>query len=271
MHLAKTWILRQLRFAGVGSASLMAFLLLLANMPALAQDASGIVSGTVTDPSDSVVPDALVKLIQTSTGATKTLSADASGSFAFLSVQPGQYTLSVTAQGFKSFENQNINLTSSERLSLGRIALQVGSSTESITVVSQGTVVQTESSERSAVITSAQMRDLSSLSRSWTTYMLTIPSVYSDPGDGGSPSIAGQPASSNSINLDGIGGDAENGGPRFRVSLDDIAEVKVVATNPPAEYGFHPGAVIDIVTKSGTKAFHGTGSYYKRHEEFNAN
>ncbi len=261
MHL-KTCFLR--------SASLMAFLLLLANVPARAQDVSGIVSGTVIDPSDSVVPGALVKLVQTSTGATKTLPTDAGGSFAFLSVQPGQYTLSITAQGFKSFENQNINLTSSERLSLGRIGLQIGSPTESITVVSQGAMVQTESAERSAVITASQMRDLSSLSRSWTSYMLTIPSVYNDAGDGGSPSISGQSASSNSINMDGIGGDAENGGPRFRISLDDIAEVKVVATNPPAEYGFHPGAVIDLVTKSGTREFHGTAAYYKRHEQFNA-
>jgi len=121
---------------------------------------SGIITGTVTDPSDAVIPLAAIKL------------------------------------------------TESERLSLGKIVLQVGASTESVTVVSQGTPVQTESSERSAVITSAQIRDLSSLSRSWTTYMLTIPSVYSDPGVGGSPSIAGQPASSNSINLDVIGGDA---------------------------------------------------------------
>ena len=64
MHLIKTWILRRLQFAGFGSASLMVLLLPLANLPARAQDVSGIVSGTVTDPSDSVVPGALVKLIQ---------------------------------------------------------------------------------------------------------------------------------------------------------------------------------------------------------------
>ncbi|HWE52989.1 MAG TPA: hypothetical protein VG273_24570 [Bryobacteraceae bacterium] len=67
---------------------------------------------------------------------------------------------------------------------LGRIAAASSASTESVTVVAEGAAVQTESGERSAVITAAQFSDLSSLTRSWTTYMLTIPSVYSDPGDG---------------------------------------------------------------------------------------
>lgn len=237
-----------------------------------AQNISGIISGTVTDPTDAVVSGATVKLTQDSTGATMTSTTDSEGSFAFLSVLPGRYSLSITAKGFKGFERQNTNLTSSERLSLGRIALQLGSASESVTVVSQGAAVQTESSERSAVITGAQISDLSSLSRSWTTYMMTLPSVYSDAGDGGgSPSIAGQPASSNTLNIDGINGDSANGNAQWRLNVDDVAELKVIATNPPAEYGFHPGAVIDVVTKSGTQQFHGTGCYYKRHEEFNAN
>jgi Carboxypeptidase regulatory-like domain/TonB-dependent Receptor Plug Domain len=259
MHLVKTSILHQRRFAGFGSASLMAFLLLLANMPAQAQEITGIISGTVTDPSDAVVPGAAVKLTLDATGESKAVSTEATGAFTFLNVLPGQYTLSISAQGFKGLERKNINLTSSERMALGRIALQVGAATESVTVVDQGAAVQTESSERSSVITSAQMSDLSSLTRAWTTYLLTIPSVYADGGDGSSPSIAGQPASSNTIIMDGIGGDGENGGPRFRVNLDTIAELHVIEANPPAEYGNHPGAVINIVTKSGTRDFHGAG------------
>ena len=239
--------------------------------PVFAQDLAGIVSGTITDPSDAAVPNAAVKLVLDDTGDTRTQNANSTGYFAFLDLLPGKYTLSVTAAGFRGLERQNINLTASERLSVGRIALQIGAANETITVTAQGAVVQTESGERSAEITSAQVQNLSSLSRSWTSYMLTIPGVYSDSGEGGTPSIAGQPSSSNSINVDGVGGDAENGSPRFRVSLDEIAEIKIIETNPPAEYGFHPGAVIDIVTKSGTRDFHGSGCYYKRHEEFNAN
>src|SRR5260370_39023871 len=71
--------------------------------------------------------------------------------------------------------------------------------------------------------------------------------------------------------MDGIGGDGENGGPRFRVNLDEIAEMHVIETNPPAEYGNHPGAIINIVTKSGTRDFHGAGCYYIRNEALNAN
>ena len=252
-------------------ACLLSVLFCLLTLPASGQEITGIISGTVTDPSDAVVPGAAVKLTLDATGESKNASTEGNGTFAFLNVLPGQYTLSISAQGFKGLEKKNINLTSSERMALGRIALQLGASTESVTVVAQGAAVQTESSERSAVITSTQMSDLSSLTRAWTTYLLTIPSVYADGGDGSSPSIAGQPASSNTIIMDGIGGDGENGGPRFRANLDTIAELHVIEANPPAEYGNHPGAVINIVTKSGTRDFHGTGCYYIRNEALNAN
>jgi hypothetical protein len=99
-----------------------------------AQDISGIISGTVTDPTDAVVPGAAIKLTQDSTGATMTFTTDSEGSFAFLSVPAGRYTLSITAQGFKAFARQNTNLTSSERLSLGRIALQLGAASESVII-----------------------------------------------------------------------------------------------------------------------------------------
>jgi hypothetical protein len=261
-----------IQFAGFRyPACFLAVLCSLLTLPAGGQEITGIISGTVTDPSDAVVPGATVKLTLDATGESKSVSTEANGTFAFLDVFPGQYTVSISAKGFKGLERKNINLTSSERMALGRIALDIGAATESVTVVSQGAAVQTESSERSAVITAAQVRDLSSLTRAWTTYMLTIPSVYADGGDGSSPSIAGQPASSNTIVMDGIGGDGENGGPRFRANLDEIAELHVIETNPPAEYGNHPGAIIDIVTKSGTKDFHGSGCFYIRNEALNAN
>jgi hypothetical protein len=260
------------QFAGFRyPACLLSVLFCLLTLPASGQEITGIISGTVTDPSDAVVPGAAVKLTLDATGESKNASTEGNGTFAFLNVLPGQYTVSISAQGFKGLEKKNINLTSSERMALGRIALQLGASTESVTVVAQGAAVQTESGERSAVITSAQMSDLSSLTRAWTSYMLTIPSVYADGGDGSSPSIAGQPSSSNTIIMDGIGGDGENGNPRFRANLDEIAELHVIGTNPPAEYGNHPGAVIDIVTKSGSKDFHGAACYYIRNEALNAN
>src|ERR1039457_4531272 len=193
-RLAKTTIPRRIRSAvPCFAAGLIIVLLSLFTLPASGQEITGIISGTVTDPSDAVVPGAAVKLTLDATGESKSVSTEATGAFAFLNVLPGQYTLSIAAQGFKGLERKNINLTSSERMALGRIALQLGASTESVTVVDQGASVQTESGERSAVITSAQMSDLSSLTRAWTSYMLTIPSVYADGGDGSSPSIAGQP------------------------------------------------------------------------------
>src|SRR5260370_2963411 len=197
----------------------LAVLFSLLRLPLGAQEITGIISGTVTDPSDAVVPGAAVKLTLDATGEARNVITDANGTFAFLNILPGQYTLSIAAQGFKGLEKKNINLTSSERVPLGRIALPLGAATESVTVVAQGAAVQTESSERSAVITASQVSDLSSLTRAWTSYMLTIPSVYADGGDGSSPSIAGQPSSSNTIIMDGIGGDGVTAGRRFLANL----------------------------------------------------
>src|SRR5258708_6689763 len=127
------------QFAGFRyPACLLGVLFSLLTPPASGQEITGIISGTITDQSDAVVPGAAVKLTLDATGESKNVSTEANGTFAFLSVFPGQYTLSISAKGFKGLERKNINLTSSERMALGRIALEVGSATESITVVAQG-------------------------------------------------------------------------------------------------------------------------------------
>ena len=96
---------RPFRAAAFGTANVIAFLLLLVNMPASGQEISGIISGTVTDPSDAVVPGAAVKLTLNATGASQNVSTEANGTFAFLNVLPGQYTVSISAKGFKGLEN----------------------------------------------------------------------------------------------------------------------------------------------------------------------
>src|ERR1700694_1019590 len=98
-HRVQTSIHRRSRSAGFYCpACLLTIFLLLLALPVQAQDNAGIISGTVTDPTDSVVPGASVKLTQTSTGLTWSATADPTGSFTFLSVVPGQYALSVSAQ-----------------------------------------------------------------------------------------------------------------------------------------------------------------------------
>ncbi len=116
--------------------------------PALSQQVTGSISGSVRDSSGLSLDHAPLRLVNTATGAEREAQSNESGDFVITSVDPGQYKLSVQAPGFKSFEKTGIVLTASERLSVGNLVLQLGDVSERITVEAQGTVVQTASAGR---------------------------------------------------------------------------------------------------------------------------
>src|SRR5256885_12356796 len=105
----------------------------------LAQSSSGTITGRVLDPTGQAVPAATLTLTKTDTRDARTLSTTATGDFVFTALQPGPYTLTVKASGFKTFEKTDLNLSASERLPAGDIVLQVGSLTETINVTSDTT------------------------------------------------------------------------------------------------------------------------------------
>jgi len=118
-----------------------AFLLLMLGLAwgVTAQTISGTIVGTVTDPSGLAIPGANVTLTQTTTGVQlKTQTSATTGDFAFNSIAPGIYSLTIEVAGFKKVERTAINLAVNERLSVGTIALEVGSPSEIVTVESQG-------------------------------------------------------------------------------------------------------------------------------------
>jgi hypothetical protein len=107
-----------------------------------AQTITGMIVGSVTDPTGLAVVAASVTLTRTTTGVQRKAETNTSGDFSFAALEPGAYDLAVEARGFKKTERTTINLTANERLSTGTIALVVGALTESITVQAEGTVVQ---------------------------------------------------------------------------------------------------------------------------------
>ena len=174
-----------------------------------------------------------------------------------------------------------MNLSANERLSLGAIRLKIGDVTEKVTVEAVGAAVQTASSERAAQLTSNQINMVLVRGRDVLSLLRLLPGVSntSDPnalGDGtgaAMPYIQGQQYQFNTFNVDGVAGN-DLGNPYAASSstnMDAIGEVTVLLNNYQAEYGRNGGAFINIVTKSGTRDFHGTGYWYKRHEMFNAN
>ena len=248
---------------------------------AVAQSVSGSISGTVVDQSGQMMPGATVTLIDEQTGARRTLPTSDTGAFVFSAVQPGRYAVRIEMSGFTAVERKNITLPANERLSLGAITLTVGGVTETVTTTAQGSLVETTSSDRSALITSTQIdmvavrgRDVMSLLRilPGVAYGGDIEAVAGSFGST-SPNISGNRATWNTISFDGLVGN-DLGSPQVfssSINFDAIGEVKVQLNNYQAENGRNGGAMVNIVTKSGTKAFKGSAYGFKRHESLNAN
>jgi hypothetical protein len=245
-----------------------------------AQTITGSIAGTVMDKSGLAVANANVTLIQPSTGAQRRTQTGITGDLVFNVLEPGVYELSVEAAGFKKFQRTAINLTASDSLSLGTITLEVGSVAESVTVRGQGAAVQTASTEHSGVLTDSQVQDLLIKGRNVITLLQLLPGVV-DTNAPDAPdrnfaiglSVNGGRRNSINLTIDGVGTQDSGTGwiNTANISMDAIAEVKVLLNNFQAEYGRARGASVQLVGKSGTREFHGSFSYFKRNEEFNAN
>src|SRR5215471_1950958 len=262
------------------------FLLLAAAVAnnAFAQAVFGVIRGSVVDSTGLPVPAAKVSVVNQSTRETRTLSADPAGDFVFPALIPGPYTIITEASGFKKFEKKNLLLSAEERLDAGQLRLEIGQVTESVSVVASTTPLQTASSERSATISGSEMAELPILSRNISSYMRLLPGAVEQGGVGSDnytwqtdptapmPTVSGVSAQFSSLSHDGISitEDGSAGWPNGHVNPDAIAEVRILLNNYQAEYGRNGGSVVNMITKSGTQNFHGTGYTYFRNEQYNA-
>jgi hypothetical protein len=258
------------------------FLAVLFSAPICAQmTVTGMIGGTVMDPSGTAVPNAKITLISESTKQIREASSGDSGSFNLVAVLPGTYTIRAEHAGFRTFERTGIVVTANERIALGQLQLQVGSVNETITVAAQSAHVETDTAEASAEITSNQISTLTARGRDIVSMMRTIPGVsyQADQDSAGgsygtsSPSIRGANANMNILAVDGVVSN-DMGTPSVFSSvttMDAIGEVKIVLNSYRAEYAGNGGTVVMIVSKSGGTEFHGNGYYYGRNEALNAN
>ena len=243
-----------------------------------AQTVSGSISGVVVDPHGAVIPSVSVKLISESTGAIREATTDARGEFTFNAVFPDSYTLSVEQTGFKKYEKKNIVLNPSDRLSAGQVQLQIGSANESISVVAEGAAVQVASSERSGIVTSEQVEDLTVINRDFSVLASLQPGVVYNAGaeaqsfSGNSTfNVNGGRTGQNNIGIQGVPVENSNGGNyNTFISMNAIQEVKIVSTSSQAEYGRKSPAPSEAVVKQGTTHYHGEVYWYQRNNVFNA-
>jgi hypothetical protein len=258
-------------------------ILFLVAVTGCAQTITGSMSGRIVDQQGSAVPNATVTAIEPATKVSLTTKTGVGGEFAIAGLLPGTYTLNVEAVGFKKLARSGIGLDANDKLALGDVALEVGAVTESIEVSAQAVLLQSDSVERSATIVGTQVSNIEVNGRHPLDMAKLVPGVnfttgtsyaVGNSGTGANTfAVNGARPSQNQLSINGIGNvdTGNNGGMNVSVSIDSIAEFKMLTSSYQAEYGRSVGAQIELVTKGGSDAFHGSGYWYHRNEGLNAN
>src|SRR5499427_4427616 len=254
--------------------------LLFARGSAISQTVTGTISGMVVDSSGAIMAGTTVRLVNEQTGFSRTASTNEEGRFSFAAVQPGTYTVKVEHQGFQTLEKQSVVLSANEVLPLGNLQLNTGQVSETVTVTTQGSVVEKESSDLTARLTADQIALISTKGRDITSLLRLLPGTSNDDdieavGEGfgtNLPNISGQRGRSTVASIDGLNASEPSGSNKLSMTInqDAVAEVKVLRNNYGAEYGNNGGAIINLVTKGGTKDYQGSAYYFLRNEALNA-
>ena len=257
-------------------------LLLLASV-AFAQGDRGTITGTIADPAGAVVAAAPLEARNTENGAVYQAASSATGNFTLSQLPTGTYELSVNVSGFKKYVRQNIALGVAQVLRLD-IALEVGATTDSVTVTETAPMLKTESGELSHNVTSQSLDELPVLGigsagsasgegiRNPLAVTQLIPGATFS-GSGNLTRVNGAQGNTNAIRIEGQ--DATNGylngfSAQTQPSVDAIQEISIQTSNYSAEFGQVGGGLFNMTMKSGSNQFHGTAYDYFVNEIFNA-
>ena len=268
------------RFAGCGL--LITVMALLCSATSFAQVTSGTIFGTVKDQSGAYVANAKVSVRDAETGVDRSVSTSEGGGFVVPNLPPGTYAIAIELAGFKRLEKTGIILSAADHLNAGDFVLTVGVAEEQVTVTAESGELQLQSNsgERSDLITNKQLNDVALNGRNVLDYMKLIPGVISSfdghaSGTGGldSMNINGTRANQHEFTIDGASNvdTGNNGGTHVTINPDAIEEVKILTSNYQAEFGKAAGGQIAIVTKGGTNKWHGDVRFFHRNEGLNAN
>ncbi|MGA3041519.1 MAG: TonB-dependent receptor [Bryobacteraceae bacterium] len=237
---------------------------------------TGEITGTVTDPTGAIIAGATVTLTSPSTGAVRTDSTSATGSYRFPLVQPGDYVLKIVSAGFQTQESRTI-------VTLGAISrldakLNVATSTSTVEINAEATAVQTENADVQTTFDTKQIEMLPNPGNDLTYYAQLAPGAVMNTGGGyGNVSVFGLPGTSNLFTLNGQNDNDpflnlnNSGATNLLLGSNEMAEVSVTTNGYSGMYGQLAGAQINYVTKSGTNEFHGNANYYWNGRIMNAN
>ena len=253
----------------------LAITLLLFSVVTLAQSTMGRILGTVSDQSGAAVAGATVVVADVQRGVSRTVTTDDSGAYAAPDLQPGTYKIHVEAKGFKSVERPNVLIEVATDVRLD-FALPPGQVTETVVVEEAVPLVNTTSSTLGGTLSNEEINDLPLNGRNYENLLQLRPGVVRYPGGGFSTtSTNGLRAEDNAYFIEGlfnsepfsgqgiINGAGIAGDSATILPIDAIQEFNV-QENPPAEYGWKPGAIMNVGLKSGTNSLHGTAFAFGR-------
>src|SRR5260221_5380172 len=243
-----------------------------------AQSTGGRIRGTVTDPSGGAVTGAKLQLTNEANGTQRDTESGANGEYIFLEVPVGTYQIEVSQKGFKKYLRKGLLVNLNEVVGLDT-PLQLGGSTETVEVTGAPPLVDTTSTQLGAVVNERAISQLPLAQRDAYQLLQLQPGVQSQVGldtvygsdRAGVVSVNGGRGRDNNFTVNGGDGNDQFAGlPAIQPSPDAIAEFRVLTNTFDAEYGRNSGAVVNVVTKSGTNDIHGNGYEFFRNQNLNA-
>jgi hypothetical protein len=247
----------------------------------VAQSNNGRILGSVTDASGAVVTGAKIVITDTERGISQTLTTNESGEYVAPSLRPGVYLITAESPGFKKSERPTIRLEVAQDLRID-FQLKTGTASEVVTVLDEAPLVDTNNDVLGGTFTNKAINDLPLNGRDFQNLVTLRPGVQRYPG-GGFLSISsnGNRPEDNNFIVDGtdnndpyyattvINAEGVQGTPATHLPIDAIQEFNA-EEQPPAEYGWKPGAIVNIGLKSGTNSLHGTAYLFERNNAFDA-
>ena len=245
-----------------------------------AQGTGGRVLGRIADPTGAVLAGVKVTATNEATGVTRDSASNDSGDFVFPDLPVGTYTLSFDLTGFKKAVRRSIALDINQVITLN-MTMQLGEQKEIVDVTSEAPLVDTSTTQLGAVVNNRSVNELPLNARDSYQFLQLQPGVQSQLGSSGGTFYGSDSAGSVSVNggRDRANNFSVNGGdandqfvnlPTIQPTPDAIEEFRVISNTFDAEYGRNSGAVVNVVTKSGTNQWHGNVYEYFRNKVLNA-
>jgi len=256
------------------------YLCLVLSLPVWGQKFTGEIRGVVTDKSGATIPNASVLVANNSTGDVRTVTTNQAGEYVAVELNPGRYTVTVKQPGFKEFVSKNVELNVSS-IAVVNAALDVGNVTEQVVVEANNVQVETSTGAVGNVVEGNEVSQLPLNGRSFTELTQLMPGVSAAANfdtknkglqSGVDFSVNGNNTTGNIFMVDGVNNNDIGSNRTILVypSIDAIQEFKILRNSYGPEYGQAMGAIISIVTKSGTNGFHGGFFYDGRNDLLNA-